>query len=235
MERWEHLLVPNSEKGRLLAEADNEFARVFFRHKGRVARKWIHYLEVYDRYLSGYRGSDVRLLEIGVDEGGSLEVWREYLGPHATIFGVDINAACADRVDPPNQCRIGSQDDPEFMRGVVAEMGGVDVVLDDGSHVAPHQQLTFAALFPLLPEGGLYMIEDMHTSYWPGGFKGGLRRKGTAIEMVKEAIDDMHRWYYKQRRQPLGPIGAIHVYDSLVVIEKRTSQQPRHIRVSASE
>jgi hypothetical protein len=232
---WEDMLIPSSAKDQLLAETKGEFARVFYQHKGRVARKWLHYLDVYDRHLNPLRGSSVRLLEIGVDEGGSLEVWRKYLGPHATIFGIDINPASANRVDAPNQCRIGSQDDADFLRRVVKEMGGVDVVLDDGSHVAPHQAISFSALFPLLPEGGLYMIEDMHTSYWPGGFRGGLNRKGTAIELVKEMIDDMHRWYHKQKRPSHGPIGAIHVYDSLVVIEKRTSPQPRHIRISGTE
>ena len=160
-----------------------------------------------------------------------MEVWRKYLGQQATIFGIDINPACANRVDAPNQCRIGSQDDPSFLHGVVEEMGGVDVVLDDGSHMVPHQVVSFAALFPLLSEGGLYLIEDMHTSYWPGRFRGGLKRNGTAIELVKEMIDDMHRWYHSQRRPSHGSIGALHIYDSLAVIEKRALRQPGHIKV----
>jgi hypothetical protein len=229
--RWEDMLVPSSAKDRLLAESKTEFSRIFYQHEGRVARKWTNYLDIYDRYLNAFRGSTVKFLEIGIDEGGSLEVWRTYLGTRATIFGIDLNPACKDRVDPPNQCRIGSQDDPDFLRRVVDEMGGLDVVLDDGSHVAPHQAISFAALFPLLCEGGLYLIEDMHTSYWPGGFRGGLKRKGTAIELVKEMIDDMHRWYHRQRRPSHGMVGAIHVYDSLVVVEKRALSQPRHIRI----
>ena len=78
------------------------------------------------------------------------------------------------------------------------------------------------------------MIEDMHTSYWPGINCGGLKRKGTAIELVKEMIDDMHRWYYSEKRPSHGPIGAIHIYDSLTVIEKKTSAQPSYIRVSGT-
>ena len=75
------------------------------------------------------------------------------------------------------------------------------------------------------------MIEDMHTAYWPGRFRGGLKRNGTAIELVKEMIDDMHRWYHSQRRPSHGSIGALHIYDSLAVIEKRALRQPGHIRV----
>lgn len=228
---WDKLSVPSTAKDRLHKESEGDFAHIFFGHEGRAAHKWLHYLDIYDRYISGFRGSNVKFLEIGVDEGGSLEVWRKYLGQQATIFGIDINPACANRVDAPNQCRIGSQDDPSFLHGVVEEMGGVDVVLDDGSHMVPHQVVSFAALFPLLSEGGLYLIEDMHTSYWPGRFRGGLKRNGTAIELVKEMIDDMHRWYHSQRRPSHGSIGALHIYDSLAVIEKRALRQPGHIKV----
>lgn len=222
-------LTPGVENPRLLAEATNDMARAFYGHAGRAANKWEHYLEIYDRHLAPFRGTRVRFLEIGVFFGGSLEIWRGFLGPEATIFGVDIDPACAGRVDPPNQVRIGSQADPDFLRGVVAEMGGVDVVLDDGSHMAKHQSASFATLFPLLSEGGLYMIEDMHTAYWPRQFRGGLRRKGTAVELVKEMIDDLHRWYHWESRPSHGPIRAVHAYDSLAIIEKETTARPSRV------
>ena len=176
----------------------------------------------------------MRFLEIGVFKGGSLEVWRDYLGPRATIFGIDIDPDCAAYVDAPNQVRIGSQADPKFLREIVAAMGGVDVVLDDGSHVARHQTISFATLFPLLSDGGLYMIEDTHTSYWPGWFFGGLKRKGTAVELIKETIDDMHRWYHWQKRPSHGPVRAVHAYDSVAVIEKQATPPPTHIFVPTS-
>lgn len=225
------LSVPSSDKDRLLAESKSDLARIFYSHDGRTAHKWLHYFEVYERHLQQYRGRDVKFLEIGVSEGGSLEVWRKYFGPGATIFGIDVNPHCATRVDAPNQVRVGSQDDSDFLKRVVREMGGIDVVLDDGSHVGRHQAVSFSVLFPLLREGGLYIIEDMHTSYWPGEHFGGLKRRGTAIELVKEMIDDMHRWYHTQSRPSHGPIGAVHMYDSIAVIEKRTAPQPGHIRV----
>jgi hypothetical protein len=223
--------VPSSARDGLLAASKSDLARIFYSHDGRTAHKWLHYLDIYERHLQQYRGTDVRLLEIGVDQGGSLEVWRKYFGPAATIFGVDINPDCATRVNAPNQVRIGSQDDPAFLKRVVHEMGGIDIVLDDGSHIAHHQAASFAVLFPLLPEGGCYIIEDMHTAYWLGEHRGGLKRRGTAVELVKEMIDDLHRWYHAQRRPSHGPIGAVHVYDSIAIIEKRTASQPGHICV----
>ncbi len=65
--------------------------RAFYGHDGRTVHKWHHYLPLYDRYLGSYRqlGRPVRILEIGVSEGGSLELWRGYFGAGAVIFGID--------------------------------------------------------------------------------------------------------------------------------------------------
>ncbi len=214
------------------AAASSDLERLFFAHDGRLITKWPHYLPVYERFLAPYRGGQARMLEIGVFRGGSLQLWRKYLGAGVKLYGIDIDPTCAALADPPTQVRIGSQDDASFLRGVVSEMGGVDIVLDDGSHVGEHQLASFDALFPLLSDGGLYIIEDMHTAYWPV-YKGGLGKRGTAVEFVKTMIDDMHGWYHSNRtRTPAkDQIGAIHVYDSITVIEKRRRQRPFHISV----
>ncbi|MGH6912055.1 MAG: class I SAM-dependent methyltransferase, partial [Phenylobacterium sp.] len=171
------------------------------------------------------------MLEIGVSQGGSLGMWRSYFGPEATIFGVDVDPACAERFDPPNQVRIGSQDDPAFLRSVVSEMGGLDIVLDDGSHVAPHQETSFRTLFPLLATGGLYIIEDTHTAYWPT-YDGGYRRRGTAIELAKVLIDDMHAFYHGRPEvlASRSEVGAVLIFDSIIVIEKVDRPRPGHTR-----
>jgi len=209
---------------------------IFYAHQGRGADKWTHYLPFYDRAFGPYRGIPIRMLEIGVCMGGSLELWRKFFGPEAVLFGVDIDPACASRVNPPNQVRIGSQDDPEFLRKVVAEMGGLEVVLDDGSHVASHQQTSFEVLWPLLNPGGLYVIEDMHTSYWPQ-WEGGLRRPGTAIELVKQLIDDMHGWYHSEdeRFAARDEMGSILIADSIVAIRKVDRRPtPGHVWMGAN-
>lgn len=204
-------------------------------HTGRLLHKWRHYLDVYDRELSDFRHGYVeghtrrplRFLEIGVSEGGSLLLWRSWFGSDATIFGVDIDPTSADLVDPDvAQVRIGSQDDPDFLRSVVADMGGVDIVLDDGSHMADHQRISYETLWPLLTPGGRYLVEDVHTAYW-ADFGGGLRRPGTAVEDAKARIDDMHRWYYRERGsqallEPDHPdVWSVRFYDSIIVVEKR--------------
>jgi hypothetical protein len=214
------------------AEAESRLERsalvnYFIDNKSRALWKWGHYFPIYDKHFERFRGSAVKMLEIGIYKGGSLQMWRDYFGETATIFGIDINPAFAQNVDEPNQARIGSQDDPQFLHNVVDEMGGIDLVLDDGSHMGPHQRASFMALFPRLNEGGLYLIEDLHTSYWRD-FGGGYHRPSTGLELVKQLIDDMHHWYHdKHVAEPAGKlIGAIHVYDSIVIVEKRTVPRP---------
>jgi hypothetical protein len=215
------------EIDQLKASVTNEMQKAFFAGGTRPAYKWHHYLEIYDRYLSIYRNKSLFFLEIGVSASGSLELWRRYFGPDATIVGIDIDPACANRVDRPNIVRIGSQDDTEFLQKVVTEFGPPDIILDDGSHIGRHQQASFDTLFPLIKDGGLYIIEDLQTSYWPD-WEGGYRRKGSGIEYVKQMIDDMHAWYHnrKTKTPARDEINAIHVYDSAVVIEKRRKPRP---------
>jgi cephalosporin hydroxylase len=226
--------VSTDEGTELLKTHNTELGRLFFAHRGRIMQKWVHYLGLYDAYLAPFRSTPVRILEIGVNRGGSLQLWREYFGPKALIYGVDVNPECADLADPPTQVRIGSQADPAFLRSVIAEMGTPDIIIDDGSHVARHQQVSFETLFPLLAAGGIYVIEDMHTAYWRGEWEGGYKRRGTAIELVKQLIDDMHGWWH---RRPSGltnkeDLVAIHVHDSITFIEKGPREKPRHVRVA---
>lgn len=216
----------------------SEFAKMFFAHDGRRAHKWTHYFEAYEeefgRYRAGFPLPDgstrpLRVLEIGVQHGGSLQLWRKFFGDDAQIWGLDVDPRCAAVDDPGLNVRIGSQDDPEFLRSVVDEMGGVDIVLDDGSHVAQHQQTSFVTLFPLVTEGGMYAVEDVHTAYWRD-FGGGYRTAGSFIEVTKTLIDDVHAAYHR-KGDKLG-VGAasliprIAIYDSMVFVRKQPRPRP---------
>ncbi len=209
--------------------ASNDMEKIFYTHAGRRSVKWHHYLEVYDRFLSRFRDTPVRILEIGVQDGGSLQIWRKYLGRKAVIFGIDIDARCRAFDDAEACVRIGSQNDPDFLREVVREMGGVDIVVDDGSHVAEHQATSFRTLFPLLETGGVYLCEDVQTSYWRVYHNGGYQRPGTFIELTKQMLDDMHAWYHDEPQKLLPDIAStvfgVSVFDGIVVIEKRQRQR----------
>lgn len=224
-----------------LVDVNDEFRRlyrgrsadIFFSNTGRVTHKWVHYFSIYDQLLTPYVGTDVKMLEIGVFKGGSLGLWRKFFGDKATIFGIDINPDCAAFDGEYASVRIGSQDDPDFLRKVVEEMGGVDVVLDDGSHLPNHQRASFDILFPLLSEGGLYMIEDMCTAYWPP-YDGGPKVPGTAVEFLKDKVDEMQKHYFTpgvNTPEAMTDIESIQFFDSLAAVRKR-KQLPRfHMKV----
>jgi hypothetical protein len=215
---------------------DDAVSQLFYSNTGAVVHKWDNYLPVYARHFEPFRGrGDANVLEIGVYRGGSLELWRKYFGRSAMITGIDIDPGCAKYDGLAGAVRIGSQNDLAFLRQVVAERGRPDIVIDDGSHIAKHIRASFDVLFPLLKDGGLYVAEDLHTSYWRS-FGGGLRRRGSFIEHVKRLMDDMHSWYHPRASQYADPemgIVAIHVYDSIVVIEKGRKQRPFHVKTGA--
>jgi len=222
------------------AVPDGEFAQFFVEHDGREINKWVHYFSIYDQLLGDLRSGvpepdgtyrPLRFLEIGVSYGGSLEIWRKYFGNDAVIVGVDIDPRCADPTRPDLDIRIGSQTDGDFLRRVIADMGGVDVVLDDGSHVAGHQRASFDVLFPLLSERGLYIAEDLHTSYWLR-HGGGYRRRGTFIEVAKSLVDGMHAWYFRvpvprRSRVAQSEISSVQFFDSVVAIRKERKGRPQ--------
>ncbi|MBJ7338777.1 MAG: class I SAM-dependent methyltransferase [Mycolicibacterium sp.] len=133
--------------------------------------KWAHYLPIYESALTPFRSRPIRMLEIGVFHGGSLQMWRRYLHPDSVIVGIDIDPATARFDDPARgiHVRVGGQQDVDFLRRVVDELGPFDVILDDGSHLASHIIDTFRYLFPnALADGGLYLVEDLHANYWTG-------------------------------------------------------------------
>ena len=213
------------------------FSQLLFAHEGREVHKWLHYCEIYDElfdpFVSRPRPADrpIRFLEIGVLHGGSLEVWLKYFGENATVFGIDIDPACA--VNPPEGAavRTGSQADSKFLESVIIEMGGVDIILDDGCHISSIQRKTFDILFPLLNEGGLYVVEDTSTSYaW--SFGGGFRRPGTVIQMAKGMVDGMHKSYFRTRVGRRGmlawrEVGNIRFFESIISIQKKRRVQPQ--------
>jgi len=208
--------------------------RAFYENTGTVVHKWRHYLEHYDHHLARFRGTPFCLLELGVDKGGSLRMWRQYFGEQATIFGVDVNPDCKRYDGEAAQVRIGSQADEAFLRSVVSEMGGIDVVIDDGSHVAQHQAASFEVLFPILRDGGVYLCEDTHTAYWRGNHEGGFRRAGTFIEKSKALIDDLHAEFHNKGESFPGAsrtISGIHFYNSVVVIDKARQLPSVHLKV----
>ena len=221
-----HIITSYGYKGELLD--------LFVKSKDKAIHKYHHYIPLYDKYFSSFRGTKVRFLEIGVSGGGSLAMWRKYLGSEAIIYGIDIDPQCYKFNDQDAQIRIGSQDDKTFLQAVISEMGGVDIVLDDGSHIMRHILFSFKVLFPLLSDGGIYFVEDLHTCYWRA-YGGAYRSKGNFFAFVSELMDDMHRWHHSSSVKHLSIASSctgIHIHDSIVVFDKSKVFPPIASRIS---
>ena len=207
---------------------------IFVNQRGSLVHKWHHYIPIYDRYLSRFCGTKVRFLEIGVSKGGSLQMWRRYLGDEAVIFGIDIDPACSQYDGQAANVRIGSQVDAAFLASVIEEMGGVDVVLDDGSHHMKHVRQTLNDLFPKVSDGGIYIIEDLHTAFWRK-WGGGYSHKDNFFHMLLEIAKDMHVWYHHQgikHRRISESCSGLHIHDSIVVLEKNKVFAPTYSEIS---
>jgi hypothetical protein len=126
----------------------------------------VSYTRVYDRYLKSWRRDRFSMLEIGVWRGASLRMWASYFS-HAKVAGLDIDPAAAVAASEFT-VYTGSQDDPEVLDRVLAELPDLRLVVDDGSHINELTVASFEHLFPQLPSGALYMIEDMGVSYEDG-------------------------------------------------------------------
>jgi cephalosporin hydroxylase len=214
-----------------LWSAASELDRIAATHTGYVANKWKHYFEIYDRHFSRFRGRDISLLEIGVAGGGSLQLWRRYFGPRARIVGLDINPDCKRFESPDMQVLIGNQGDPAFLAQLAAQHGPFDIVIDDGSHTFEHQLTSFRALFPHISKDGIYACEDLWTSYAEKEYGGGPKKVGTFAAFLKEQVDELNAWYWRDDldTDPVAfakTVHGIHFYPALAIIEKRTMQRP---------
>lgn len=190
--------------------------------------KWESYFDVYERHLTELRKAPVNLIEVGVQKGGSLDMWAHYFPNAKTITGIDIDPECANLKydDPRIKVIIGDQGKSEFWNQFLSDHGAIDIFIDDGGHFMDQQIITFEKIFPRLSVGGVFICEDCHTSYmnYNGG---GLERKGSFIEYAKSYIDVIH-WDWKEqynteleRKWKIGKdLTSVHFYDSMVVFEK---------------
>lgn len=215
------------------ARSGNPLLDFFNRHQGRLMSKWTHYFDVYHRHFARYRGAECTVVEIGIYHGGSLEMWREYFGPRARIIGVDIEERARALAAPGTEIMIGDQEDPRFLQQIAEKAGSIDVLIDDGGHHMQQQINTLLHLYPRIAANGVYLCEDLHTSYWEE-YGGGYRRAQSFIEFSKHLIDKLNAYF--SRQQGLTPDGftastnSMHYYDSMLVIEKRPHPMPEMVR-----
>jgi len=165
------------------------------------------------------------MFEIGVQNGGWTQMWKHYFGPYAKIVGIDLEPKCKSLEEPGICVHIGDQSNTDFLSSLVAEFGPPDIVLDDGSHQVKHINATFDLLFPLMRKGSVYMVEDLHTAYWPE-YGGGLNNPLTFINRSKNFVDALNAHHTRgalPQDDFCNTVTSIHFYDSIVCIEKNNT------------
>jgi 23S rRNA U2552 (ribose-2'-O)-methylase RlmE/FtsJ len=196
----------------------NPLKKYFIDNPGRLINKWDHYFDIYDRHMAQFRGRPVTILEIGVFHGGSLQMWRKYFGKRARIIGLDVDERTLSLASDDLEVVLGDQSDKLFLSELAAKIGPLDIVIDDGG------------LWPFVADGGVYLVEDLHTSYWPE-FGGGYLKPGTFIEYAKLLVDQQHAWHARPDDGLIvddmtRSIRGIHLYDSVAVFDRAKVERP---------
>ena len=207
----------------------NELEQYFEKNDKRLINKYQHYFDVYDRHFSKYKGQEITIVEVGVFQGGSLQMWRSYFGPKAKIWGIDIDPRCKLLEEQNTNIIIGSQEDESFLESIYDITGPIDILIDDGGHTQKQQIKTFKILFDKIKNDGVYLCEDVHTSYWLS-YGGGSNRMGTFIQFTKKLIDKLNAFHSEENSLQVDSFTksakSIHYYDSIVVIEKGIITKP---------
>jgi len=150
--------------------------------------KHTNYFDIYDRLLSKYIGQSMTFVEIGVLDGGSLFMWRDFFGNRARIIGVDLNPNAIKWREHGFEIFIGDQSNPDFWVNFFREIGDIDVLLDDGGHRNIQQIVTVQSSLPYVLDGGLIIVEDTQTSF----MKFETFQRFSFISFLKQKIESLY-------------------------------------------
>jgi hypothetical protein len=218
----ERVSWPAIDAGRQEPAPENPLRKFFeARHQGHGIWKWIHYFDIYDRHFRRFRGQEVHILDSGIYSGGSLEMWKDYFGSRCKIYGVDIEPSCAAYEGDSVRIFIGDQADRAFWRDFKRQVPQLDLVVDDGGHLAPQQIATFEELLPHLRRGGVFLCEDVHGVGNP--FASYIHRLAHDLNNCENHVnnlDDDERRIVSPTSALQSAVKAVHLYPFVTVIER---------------
>jgi hypothetical protein len=188
------------------------------------------YLHIYERYLDPLRNNRINILELGVRNGNSLRLWKEYF-PLADVYGLDFNPQCKQHEEQRIEILIAPQDDEAQLSALAERVGGFDVVLDDASHINHLTCASFEILFPILNPGGFYMIEDLGMSWVnytrhvddPSFMEGVLKthvEMGVSINNEREDLEKLFRQVLFDMDMNSGEVHFLHFWSKLAILKK---------------
>ena len=213
-------------------------------HNGKISDKWTIYLNEYEDKLKQYQKLPIKFFEIGILNGGSLEIFSKYFSNAELILGCDIDSKCQNlHFDAPNIKFVVGDVNNEKIKNQINKYSKFDIILDDGSHNSDDVIRTFCNYFNHLKDGGFYIIEDMHCSYWRE-HKGGLFFPISSINFLKKLVDIINHehWGIEKKKEwllkgfvenykinildiELDQINSIEFINSLCFIKKKSSKE----------
>jgi len=154
-----------------------------------LSTKHLSYFDTYHQLFKDFRGKKITFVEIGILDGGSLFMWRDYFGENARIIGIEYNKEALKWKKFGFEIFIGDQSSERFWKNFFLKVGHVDIVLDDGGHTNEQQILTAVNCISNINDKGILVTEDTHTSYQ---MKFGNPSKYSFIEWAKIICDNVN-------------------------------------------
>ncbi len=186
------------------------------------------YTKTYEKYFESIRDQKLKILEIGIADGKSLLMWSDYF-KNSTIIGLDIHKIdIKEKKLDRNNIKVhqGSQSNDKFINDIINQYGNFDIIIDDGSHLTKDVIKSFHLLFPYLNNEGLYVVEDIQTSYnhFFGGNPFDLKYSNSHMNFFKHLTDRLN---YQEIANPFyisnkydAKITNVSFYHNLVFVRK---------------
>jgi len=191
-----------------------------FKSSPKYSIKWSNYFEIYENLFKRFKNKKITLVEVGVGNGGSLFMWRNYFGKKAKIIGVELNPEAKKLEKNGFKIFIGDQSTPNFWKSFYKKIGKIDILIDDGGHTNLQQITTLMESINYINHDGMIVVEDTHTSFMKNkGFKN--PSKFSFINFTSSIVETLHRRnpMIKKKLNYLSKIvNSVEYFDSITVI-----------------
>jgi hypothetical protein len=192
----------------------------FFKNSPRYSIKWSNYFNIYENIFKKFINKKIKVVEIGIGDGGSLFMWKKFFGKKAEIIGIELNPEAKRLEKYGFKIFNGDQSNPNFWKKFFKKVGKIDILIDDGGHTNFQQITTLMESLKNINNGGMIVFEDTHTSFMKNsGFRN--PSKYSFINFTTSLIEIIHRrnpMLKKKMNFFSEKIYSLNFYDSITVI-----------------
>lgn len=215
---------------------------IFYNELTLGSDKWEPYFDIYEKHFHKFVEKSPIVVEVGVQGGGSIQMWKKYFGEGSKIIGIDLDPSVLKHIpyyDEDTEIIIGDQSDSNFWDQFLQKHPKIDIFIDDGGHMMHQQKITFAKVFSRISENGVFLCEDTHTCYYTHPmYEAGLYHPNNFLEFSKKMADILHYEFIDDSQKiQIDPImkelckglRSVSFYNSVVVFEKDKEQEYKRV------